>query len=312
MTKVNLREINRLASLAARLSRVEPQPRDTNGRSWYRIEARNAAAPAEVYVYDIIGEWGVSAGEFVNELRGLRNQQLDLHINCEGGEIFDGLAIYEALCRHPANVTAYVDGVAASAASFILQAADERVMAPRSRLMIHDGHGFVFGNAGDMRSMADILDDLSDNIADIYADRAGGSRKTWRAAMLGEGKSDDGTWYDAQAAVDAGLADRVAEGGRGTGRRDGATQDGEDSMSVRYNQANAGQDRSGQRPAVPRELIEDEPDRHLETAMNSWDPKAFLSVSIEATTEPEPPLDFAGLAKLGDLIPPNDNGRAGA
>jgi ATP-dependent protease ClpP protease subunit len=309
MSRVNLAELNRLAGLlrnrATQFSAGATQPeRDPGGRSWYRIEARNAAAPAEVYVYDIIGEWGVSAGEFVNELRGLRGQALDIHINCEGGEIFDGLAIYEALCRHPAAVTAYVDGVAASAASFILQAADERVMAPRSRLMIHDGHGFVYGNAGDMRAMADILDDLSDNIAEIYADRAGGTRKTWRAAMLGEGKSDDGTWYDAAAAVAAGLADRVAEGGRGTGRRDGE-QGSEDSMSVRWNRANAeqGQQQPSREQAAP---MQDQV-----SAPAAWDPKAFLSVTTEAAAEPKPPLDLSGLAGLHKIIPNNDE-RAGA
>jgi hypothetical protein len=173
--------------------------------------------------------------------------------------------------------------------------------------MIHDGHGFAFGNAGDMRAMADILDDLSDNIAEIYADRSGaGNRKTWRAAMLGSGKSDDGTWYDAQAAVDAGLADRVAEGGRGVGRRDGES---EDSMSVRWNRRELANTQWSE-VTVPREAVEDEPDRHLEAAMSSWDPKAFLLLTTEAAQEPKPPLDLSGLTGLHNIIP-NNNGRAG-
>jgi ATP-dependent protease ClpP protease subunit len=303
----NFAELNRLASqLRNRVApHVQPQQRDARGRSWYRIDARNASAPAEVYVYDIIGEWGVSAGEFVNELRGLRSQALEVHINCEGGEIFDGLAIYEALCRHPARVTAHVDGVAASAASFILQAADERVMARRARLMIHDGHGLVIGNAGEMRAMADILDDLSDNIAEIYADRSGrGTAKTWRAAMLGANAADDGTWYDAQAAVSAGLADRVADAGPGAARAgDGES---EDSMSVRWNQANPTTGNSGDVRVQPAPA----PGRPSAGAPAAWDPGAFLSVVTEAATEPPAPLDLSELAKLGSLIP--DNGKAGA
>src|SRR6266496_3616040 len=202
---VDMTRLRNLASAVQERTVASQQQRDTHGRSWYRIEVNNAAQSAEMYLYDMIGEWGVTAGEFVNELRSLRAVAIDLHVNSEGGEIFDGLAIYEAIAQHPAYVTAMVDGIAASSASFIVQAADERVMGKRSRMMIHDGHGLVIGNAAVMREMADLLDNLSDNIADIYAERAGGTRAQWRKAMLGPNRSSDGTWYDAQAAVTAGL-----------------------------------------------------------------------------------------------------------
>lgn len=205
-------DLNRLRNLAGRArAAAQPSrtPRDTQGRSWYRIE-NTAGERAEVYVYDMIGEWGVSAQDFVNELRNVRSQSVDLHINSEGGEVFDGLAIYEAIRQHPANVTGHVDGIAASAASFIAMACDKIVMAARARMMIHDAHGLVIGNAADMREMANLLDDLSDNIADVYAERAGGTRASWRTAMLGPNGAADGTWYDAQAAIDAGLADEIA------------------------------------------------------------------------------------------------------
>jgi ATP-dependent protease ClpP protease subunit len=155
----------------------------------------------------MIGDWGVSAQEFVDQLRGVAGP-IDLHVNCEGGEVFDGIAIYGALARYPGQVTAYVDSLAASAASFIVQAAGRRVMARNARMMIHDAHGLCIGNAAVMQEMAALLDDLSDNIADIYAHRGGGTVAEWRARMQG---GADGTWYTAQAAVDAGLADEVAE-----------------------------------------------------------------------------------------------------
>lgn len=251
-----------------------------SGRSWYRIANANTRN-AEIYLYDIIGEWGVTAGDFVNDLRSVRSESIDLHINCEGGEIFDGLAIYEALARHSSYTRGIVDGVAASSASFILQACDEREMAKRSRLMIHDGHGLMIGNAADMREMADLLDDLSDNIADIYAERAGGTRKQWRNAMLGPNRGSDGTWYDAQAAVTAGLADRIGDGR-------GASSSAEDRR----------------RPVVvDREDLEDQPDAPARRAvMAGWDPKAFAALTDDATAEPAEPIDFSGLADLGRLI----------
>lgn len=264
---INFAELNRLANLVRNRMPHNVETRDAvdgraSGRSWYRIEARNASGPAEVYVYDIIGEWGVTAGEFVNELRGLRSSSIDLHVNSEGGEIFDGLAIFEAIAQHPAYVRAYVDGLAASSASFIVQAADERIMGARSRMMIHDGHGLVIGNAADMREMAGLLDDLSNNIADIYAERAGGTRKQWREAMLGPNRASDGTWYDAQAAVAAGLADTVAEGGRGANDSAGTG----DAMSVRWRQPNG-----DQRPSNGRPLDAAMGVHHTATEDSAWD-----------------------------------------
>lgn len=182
------------------------------GRSWYRIADRAAVRAEEaeadkrvsVYLFDEIGGWGVTAGEFVAELRGLDAEAIDLHINSPGGDVFDGVAIYNALLSHAATVTVYVDGLAASAASFIAQAGDRVVMARNATMMIHDASGFCYGPASDMRTMADLLDKVSDNIADIYASRTGTPATKWRAAMLAE------TWYSAEEAVKAGLASEVA------------------------------------------------------------------------------------------------------
>jgi len=120
--------------------------------------------------------------------------------------VWEGLAIVNQLRRHPAPVTAVVDGIAASAASFIAcGGADQVVMGRNAQMMIHDAWGLCVGNAGDMRGLAERLDKISDNIASIYADRAGGDAATWRAAMLEE------SWYNADEAVAAGLADTVED-----------------------------------------------------------------------------------------------------
>jgi hypothetical protein len=118
--------------------------------------------------------------------------------------VYDGIAILNALRNHKATVTVFVDGIAASAASFIAMAGDEIVMCRNAELMIHDSWGWCSGNAEEMAKAAAELDRVSDNIASIYAERAGGTTEEWRALMREE------TWYSAQEAVDAGLADRVA------------------------------------------------------------------------------------------------------
>lgn len=168
---------------------------------WYRIE--NKTGTPEVYIYDEIGYFGVTASDFVRDIGAIKATNFDLHINSPGGDVFDGLAIYNSIKNHPAEITAYVDGLAASAASFIAMAANKVVMARNSEMMIHDAHGLAVGNSEDMRTLADLLDKNSDNIADIYAQKAGGTVTGWRKAMKAE------TWYSADEAVKAGLADEI-------------------------------------------------------------------------------------------------------
>lgn len=186
-----------------KLKMSRPVAKLRQGRTdWYRIDNKAGAAP-EVFIYDEIGYFGVTASDFAADIRALDTDELTLHINSPGGDVYDGLAIYQALRTHRASVTVHVDGLAASAASFIAMAADKVVMAPRSSLMIHDAYTMTIGNAGDIRKTADLLDKASQNIAEIYAEKAGTPVDFWRDRMRDE------TWYDAQEAVDAGLADEV-------------------------------------------------------------------------------------------------------
>jgi ATP-dependent protease ClpP protease subunit len=175
----------------------------TNGE-WFRIrnfvDQPNRAA---IYIYEEIGYWGTSANEFVQQLNALNVDQLDVHINSPGGEVDDGLAIFNALRQHRAHVTVYIDGLAASAASFIACAGDEVLISEFAQVMIHDAMGIEFGNAAELRAFADLLDRYSDNIAGIYAQQAGGTSAQWREPMRAE------TWYTGTEAVAAGLADRV-------------------------------------------------------------------------------------------------------
>lgn len=164
---------------------------------------------ATLRLYDPIdswgGEWGVSAKEFVNALSTLPDDtaEIRLHINSPGGEVYEGIAIMNALRNHKARVVAVVDGLAASAASFVAVGADEVVMGRNTQLMIHDAWGLAIGNAEDMREMGDRLDKISNNIAHVYADKTGDSVEEMRALMLAE------TWMDADEAVAMKFADRV-------------------------------------------------------------------------------------------------------
>jgi ATP-dependent protease ClpP protease subunit len=174
----------------------------TPDADWCRI-VNGAADTADVYLYDEIGYWGTSADEFCEQLRGITARRINLHINSPGGEIMDGLAIRSCLRQHDATVVTYVDGIAASSASFIALAGDEVLIDRNAILMIHDATWVCVGNAAEMRDAAELLDKMSDNIADIYAQKAGGLIADWRALMLTE------TWYTGEEAVTAGLCDQM-------------------------------------------------------------------------------------------------------
>ena len=173
---------------------------------WYTIR-NQAKGPAVVSIYDEIGLLGVSAASFMDELRQVEGD-IELHLNTPGGDVFDGIAIHNQLRRAQAKgkVRVIVDGLAASAGSFIAMAASpgELEMAPHSRLMIHDGFALAIGNAADMREMAGLLDDASDNIASMYAERTGKPVAYWRDKMRTE------TWFSGDQAVAEGLADRIS------------------------------------------------------------------------------------------------------
>jgi ATP-dependent Clp endopeptidase proteolytic subunit ClpP len=183
---------------------------------WYRITAKAAEGEGEggdgatvdgdttiIDIYDEIGWFGTSAADFIHDLRQVKTPNIELHINSPGGDVFDGVAIYTSLRQHKAQVHVIIDSLAASAASFIAMAGDQITAMANAMLMIHDPWGLVIGNAADMREMGDLLDKHGDNIAAIYANRAGGTVADWREAMLAE------TWYLADEAKEAGLVDEV-------------------------------------------------------------------------------------------------------
>jgi ATP-dependent protease ClpP protease subunit len=191
-----------MADLAGRIFCEAPERPAHKAQVWHRI-SNQADGAVDMYLYDEIGFWGVSAADFVQALAGIDAEEITLHINSPGGEVFDGFAIRNAVRDHPANITVQVDGLAASIASVIAMAGDKVIMNRQARAMIHDASGLSIGNAAEMRQMADVLDTLSDDIASVYAERAGGTAAEWRDAMRAT------TWYSADGAVEAKLADEV-------------------------------------------------------------------------------------------------------
>lgn len=196
----SLRPALDLPALQASLRRTPEAT--SSGKSWYEMKALSKDE-AEVFIYDEVGIWGVTASDFVRDLADIKAKSIHLRINSPGGDVFDGVAIYNAIKRHSAEVTVYIDGLGASIASVIAMAGDKVLMSPHAQMMIHEASGFAMGNAADMRKLADILESISANIASIYAERAGGTAAEWRDRMFAE------TWYSDQEAVDAGLADAI-------------------------------------------------------------------------------------------------------
>lgn len=194
------------------------RPKDVAG---WRIEnaAAEAEGPAEMYIYDEIdgsGWWGISARDVIEALMQITAPSITLHLNSPGGDVFDAYAIYNALRNHPATVDVIVDGLAASAASYIMLAGDTIEMEPNASVMIHDAITFTYGNEADHAQSGALLGKQSGIVAQIYAERAGGTAEEWRAAMKAE------TWYTAEEAVAAGLADSVRSQARADAMQDNA------------------------------------------------------------------------------------------
>jgi ATP-dependent protease ClpP protease subunit len=170
---------------------------------------RNEAGANRVDIFDDVGSdgWGggMSAGDFAGKLAGVKGP-LTVGINSAGGDVFDGLAIYNAISSYPGPVTTVVDGLAASIASVIFQAGQTRVMMPGAMAMVHDAFAVCAGNEAEMTAMAATLAKVSDNLAGVYASRCGGTAQQWRQVMRAE------TWYTADEAVASRLADRVGQG----------------------------------------------------------------------------------------------------
>lgn len=209
-----------------RLIQLLADNRSTQGRQFAvrPVGPRNLNAAAkstqddgeevEVLLYDAIvdteaeAEWwgGVPADTFVRAVRAINAKTIHLRINSPGGSVFGARAMEQALREHPANIVVHIDGLAASAASFVAMAGDSIVMGKGAMMMIHNAWTIAIGNAQDMSKAADLLSKIDGTLVQTYADRAGDKASAQQIAdwMAAE------TWLTAQEAIDAGLADELA------------------------------------------------------------------------------------------------------
>ncbi len=177
---------------------------------WYRI-LRNDAERVDIDIYGDIGEpyWddetSTSAKQLLDLVRAARGKAIHLHVNSGGGSVFDAFAMMTALAEHDGKVTAHVDGIAASAASFLLAAADEVRMASVGYIMVHNASTAAWGDSGKIRETADWLDRIDAQLAGIYALRSGRDAEDFREAMAAT------TWFTAAEALEWGLVDAIDE-----------------------------------------------------------------------------------------------------
>lgn len=218
-----------LASLAGRILCADPA--ETRGWGtrprgcWHRLTNQaDGTITADVYLYGEVG-WEIMAGDVIQQLGSITATDVTVHLNSPGGDVFEGQAIRNQLLDYPARIEMRVDALAASIASVIAMAGDRIVMNRQARMMVHDASGLVIGDADDMRAMAEVLDAVSDDIAAVYAARAGGTTVSWRDVMRAE------TWFSAEETVAAGLADEAIPNSRPGADEDAAADSDAESGS---------------------------------------------------------------------------------
>jgi ATP-dependent Clp protease protease subunit len=237
----------------------------------FGIEASTEGDEVTLYLYDVIVSddyWGgVSATSFVKELAGITAGTIHLRINSPGGDVFGARAMEAAIRGHSARVVAHIDGLAASAASFLAMAADEIEISEGGFFMIHKAWTIGVGNADDMRGQADLLDKIDASLVNTYAKRTGKDAEEISAWMAAE------TWFNSEEALANGFADRLA-------------QPAEKAQASAWN---LGAYTNAPAPGAPRANAE---------------PPAAPPVANEPEAPPEPPRaapDFAAMKRRLDL-----------
>jgi ATP-dependent Clp protease protease subunit len=159
---------------------------------------------AHVYVYDVIDSyWGASAAALVSALASAGDKTVHMHINSPGGDVFEARAMAAAIVGHAGKVIAHIDGVAASAATYLALAASEVRMTDGGLFMVHNSWTMAMGNKTEIRSTADLLEKIDGTIAADYARKTGASSEQVVAWMDAE------TWFTAQEALAAGFIDAI-------------------------------------------------------------------------------------------------------
>ncbi|WP_395593076.1 ClpP-like prohead protease/major capsid protein fusion protein (plasmid) [Pseudomonas sp. B26140] len=189
-----------VAAITAAIT-IENKPQE----SWYAMRAL-AGGTLEIMMYDEIGAWGITAKQFVLDLLAAGDvSQINVRIHSPGGDVFEGMAIYNALKGHPAYVSVYIDGLAASMASVVAMAGDRVYIPANAMMMIHKPWGVQGGDAEAMRQYAALLDKVESNLVQAYVAKTGKTSEEIHALLSAE------TWMEGGEAVAAGFADVLIE-----------------------------------------------------------------------------------------------------
>ena len=198
--------------MASRLNKLLADNRKAAARK-FEVLAKQDSDEAEIFLYDAIvssqeeADWygGVAPEAFVKAVRGIEAGTIHLRINSPGGSVFAARSMEQALREHKARIVVHIDGIAASAATFIAMAGDEIVMNKGAMFMIHKAWTWTAGNADDLAKEAGLLAKIDGTLAQTYADRTGKDVETINGWMADE------TWFTADEAVEYGFADKLAE-----------------------------------------------------------------------------------------------------
>jgi len=199
--------------MKSRLNKLYSDNRRASARR-FEVVAKDDANEVDIFLYDQIvssedeAEWwgGVAPESFVKAVYAVDKQAtINLRVNSPGGSVFAARAMEQALRAHKGKVVVHIDGLAASAATFVSMAGDEIVMSKGAMFMIHKAWTGMWGNAEDLRKEADLLDKIDGTLAETYADKTGKDIAAITEWMAAE------TWFTAQEALDAGFATSIAE-----------------------------------------------------------------------------------------------------
>jgi ATP-dependent Clp protease, protease subunit len=178
---------------------------------WFNVISKDDGAAGEIHLYGQITDekWmseDVTPADFRDKMATLKNaKRIDLYVNSPGGGVFAGMTIHNMIARHPAEVIAHVDGIAASIASVIVMAADKIHIPKNGMMMIHNPMGVAMGDAEEMLKTAELLEKVKDTIVATYVEHTKGDEKKIRKMMDAE------TWMTGEEAVELGFADVLEE-----------------------------------------------------------------------------------------------------
>ena len=174
-------------------------------RNWYALTPKPSVSETEISIFDEIGMYGVSAKQFISDLKSIpATDRIVLKIHSPGGEVFDGNAIFNALQRR-GNVEVQIEGLAASMATVISLAGMPVKMAANGFYMIHNPWGVAMGDAAELRDQAQLLDKIRSNMVGAYAEKSGQSAEQIQEWM------DSETWFTAEEALSAGFVDEITD-----------------------------------------------------------------------------------------------------